>query len=86
MEEVGEYLGITDSVRQYSDFDPLVKNYFEYEEGGQPIIFDRLKSALPYWRDVIKAPPSVLNVIEDGYRIDFVTTPPLVSSKTIKVH
>ena len=76
MEEVGEYLGITDSVRQYSKFDPFVKNYFEYEEGGKPIIFDRLKSALPYWRDVIKAPPSVLNVIEDGYRIDFVTTPP----------
>ena len=73
---MGDYLGITDSVREYCDFDPFVKNYFEYEEGGTPVIFDRLKSALPYWRDVIKAPPSVLNVIEAGYRIDFVTTPP----------
>ena len=76
LEDVGEYLGITDSVRAYSDFDPFVKNYFEYEEGGKPVIFDRLRSALPYWKDVIKAPPSVLNVIEAGYRIDFVTTPP----------
>ena len=84
LEEVGEYLGITDSVRPYSDFDPFVKNYFEYEEGGKPIIFDRLKSALPYWRDVIKAPPSVLNVIEAGYRIDFVTTPPPCEFKNNK--
>ena len=76
LEEVGQYLGITDSVREYSHFDPFVKNYFEYEEGGKPVIFDRLKSALPYWRDVIKAPPSVLSVLEAGYRIDFVTTPP----------
>ena len=30
LEDVGEYLGITDSVRAYSDFDPFVKNYFEW--------------------------------------------------------
>ena len=77
-------MGITDSVREYCDFDPFVKNYYEYEEGGSPVIFDRLKSALPYWRDVVKAPPSVLNVVEAGYRIDFVTTPPPSSFKNNK--
>ena len=49
----------------------------EYENGtAEPIIKGRLKSALPYWRDVIKAPHSVLSIIEKGFMLDFITKPP----------
>jgi hypothetical protein len=58
-------------------FDPFIYNYYEYENGiAEPIIKGRLKSALPYWRDVIKAPLSVLSIIEKGFMLDFIIKPP----------
>ena len=35
----------------------------------------RLKQAIPFWRDVLLAPPSVLRVLEEGYKLPFITPP-----------
>jgi hypothetical protein len=57
--------------------DVYIRNYFEYEAGiAKPIIKGRLKSAAKYWSEVVKAPPSILSVIENGFSIDFLTEPP----------
>ena len=70
-------MGIKESVRSDVFDDPMIRNYFEYEAGqSPPIINDRLKTALPYWTNVIKAPPSILSVIEKGFVLDFITEPP----------
>ena len=71
MEELVNFLGLNSKVNNFTD-DPLILNYFEFEQGRvKPIVKGRLKSALPYWRDVIGAPESVLQIVSYGIKIDF---------------
>ena len=73
---IAEFVGATDeAVRNVFDpSDELIKNYFLYEQGkADPVIKGRLKSALSFWRNDVKAPHSVLSIIESGYKISFLT-------------
>ncbi len=82
LEELASFVGIKESVRAEIFESPMIQNYFEYESGqSKPIIKDRLKSAKTYWRDVIKAPPSVINIIDQGVTLDFITEPPNIETK-----
>ena len=85
LQDLAEFVGFKTRVSHEFVEDPYIQNYFEYESNrGKPIIKGRLKSALPYWRDEIKAPPSVLNIIEDGVKLNFITEPPKFSLKNNK--
>ena len=54
----------------------MITMYFEYEEGQREIIVkSRLKNHIQFWKD-IQAYDYILNVIQNGYRIPFFTTPP----------
>ena len=67
---------MNDSVGGF-EYDYMISNFFDYESGrSEPVIKSRMKSALDYWENVIKAPPSVLNIINSGYVIDFESEPP----------
>lgn len=82
MDELANFVGIKESVRSEIFEDPMIRNYFEYEAGqSPPILKDRLKTALPYWKNVIRAPPSILSVIEKGVVLDFITEPPKMELK-----
>jgi hypothetical protein len=82
LEELAEFVGLNERVRAEFLDDPFVKNYYEYESGqAKPIIKGRLKSALSFWRDTIKAPASVLAVIESGFTLDFIVKPPKMHFK-----
>ena len=82
LEELASFVGIKESVRNEIFESSMIQNYFEYESGqSKPIIKDRLKSALKYWRDVVKAPPSVINIIDQGVTLDFLTEPPNIETK-----
>ena len=78
-------MGLNSRVSQDFIDDPYIQKYFEYESNrGKPIIKERLKSALPYWRDTIKAPPSVLSIVQDGIKLNFIREPPKLFSKNNK--
>ena len=77
MDELAQFLEINDLVSDVFS-DEMIQNYYEYEEGAEPIIRDRLKSALPFWKNVVKAPERILNVIENGFCIDFFVEPPRI--------
>ena len=80
LQEVLEFLEINPKVENYLE-DPYITNYFEFESGNEkPVIRGRLKSAVRYWSEVIKAPASVLNIISSGVKLDFVTPPPRMCS------
>ena len=84
MDEVKDLLGLDDSVNQFSN-DSMIRNYFEYEQGKSlPILKNRLESAVDYWENVLKAPHSVLNVIKNGFPIDFLVEPPQYDFKNNK--
>lgn len=77
--EISEHLGLQNRVSLLCHDDIYIKNYFDYEKGvGKPIMKDRLKSAVNYWRNVVKAPESIISIIESGVCIDFLTIPPLM--------
>ena len=79
---IADFIGMPkDSVRRtFLMEDLFIQNYFQYEEGSaDPIIKGRLKSALHFWREEIKAPHSILSIIEQGYKIEFLTEPPSMS-------
>ena len=76
VQELQNFLQLDNPVCDFSS-DRYIANYFDYESGkNEPILKGRLASALPYWRDVLQAPPSVLNMVTNGYCIDFETEPP----------
>ena len=51
-------------------------DYFEFEQGQKNInVKGRLKKHLQFWKD-IGANSYILSVIETGYKIPFITTPP----------
>ena len=78
-DDIREFLGIDEEVGDSCLDDPFCKNYFEFESGlSEPLVKGRLKSAYNYWRDVLLAPPEVLDIIQNGYRIEFVEPPPKI--------
>ena len=49
-----------------------ITQFWELESLGAVQIADvqgRLKQCLPFWRDVLQAPPNILECIENGYRL-----------------
>ena len=57
------------------DDDFVIQNYYEYEQGSsEPIIYGRLRSCIPFWKD-IGASDDIIDTIENGYKIPFVTIP-----------
>ena len=55
-----------------------LNNFFEYEQGqANPIVKDRMSASYEFWKS-IEANPEVLEVIEYGYKLPFITTPPPV--------
>ena len=75
--ELADFIGLSDKVRNDIIPDYFIRNYFEYESNNaKPIIKGRLKSAAKYWEEVIKAPHSIIQVIKEGFCIDFITEPP----------
>ena len=45
-------------------------------KSGQPTVKGRLKECLPFWREEIKAPASILRIIECGYVLPLMQEPP----------
>ena len=61
-----------------------IENFFEYEQGkSEPIVRGRMKTNIEFWRS-IKAPNEIINVIESGYRLPFLNSPPPASFKNNK--
>ncbi len=51
-------------------------NYFEYEQGtAEPIVKGRLRNSIEFWRR-INAPAFVLDIIQHGYKLPFLESPP----------
>ena len=62
--------------------DPFCRNYFEFESGiSEPLVKGRLKNAIDYWRNELLAPHETLDIIQNGYQIQFVEPPPKMHSK-----
>ena len=81
-DDIREFLGIDDEVGDSFLDDPFCINYFEFESGlSEPLVKGRLKSAYNYWRDELLAPPEVLDIIKNGYQIQFVEPPPKIHCK-----
>ena len=60
--------------RYEADF--YLSNFDEYEQGStEPIVRGRMKANIAFWRE-IGAPDEILGVIDSGYRIPFLFTPP----------
>ena len=56
----------------------LTQNYYEYEQGTADIIVKgRLFDSYDFWKE-INAYPFILDVIKNGYKIPFYSTPPSV--------
>ena len=65
--------------------DPLISNFFEYELGtAEPVIKDRYRSALPFWKNSLNVSSQVLSWIKDGVDIDFIVKPSRMYSKNNK--
>ena len=80
--DIRDFLKIDDEVGDSFLDDPFCRNYFEYESGiSEPLIKGRLKSAYDYWRNVLLAPPEVLDIIKNGYIFQFVEPPPKIHCK-----
>ena len=45
------------------------------EQASLPLVKGRLKEHLPFWREEIKAPSSVLDIIESGYVLPLMSSP-----------
>lgn len=58
------------------DLDFYANNYFEYEQGNsEPIVKGRLRASVDFWKD-IGASQSVLQIIQTGYKLPLINTPP----------
>ena len=58
---------------------------FEYESGKNNVsVVGRLKKNSDFWRNVLKAPPFVQNVIDEGYRLPFDNPPSRFYAKNNK--
>ncbi|XP_041466113.1 uncharacterized protein LOC121416719 [Lytechinus variegatus] len=56
--------------------DFYLRNYYEYEQGNsEPLVKGRLKASVKFWKS-IDAPQFVIDVIEQGYKLPFLHTPP----------
>ena len=56
--------------------DPYIQNYVNYTIGiERPKIVGRLKAHLHFWKE-IHAPDEILNIIEKGFEIPFISKPP----------
>jgi len=58
--------------------------FWELESHGSVQITDvqgRLKKCLPFWKEVLGAPPNILECIENGYRLPLKFIPPSYSQK-----
>ena len=62
---------------QYLDINNIfVDNYVQYQLGYKdPIIYNRLRYHLDFWK-TLNSPPWLLDIIENGFKIDFHTPPP----------
>ena len=59
-------------------------NYDEYEQGtNELIVKGRLKPCIEFWRK-IDANPEVLKIIQFGYKLPFIESPPSLFSKNNK--
>ena len=59
-------------------------NYFDYEQGtAEPIVMGRLRNSIDFWRK-INASEFVLEIIQYGYKLPFVETPPRAFFKNNK--
>ena len=59
-------------------------DYFDYELGtNEPIVKGRLRSCTEFWRK-IDANPEVLDIIQFGYKLPFIESPPSLFSKNNK--
>ena len=81
-DDIREFLGIDNEVGDSCLDDPFCRNYFEFESGiSEPLVKGRLKSAISYWRNEILAPQETLDIIQNGYQIQFVEPPPKMHAK-----
>ena len=76
-EELGS---VTGGVNLIPDLDLGDITKFWEIEGDEPVqvadVQGRLKSKLAFWRDVLQAPPPILDCIENGYRLPLKFIPP----------
>ena len=76
-EELGS---VTGGVNLIHDLDLGDITKFWEIEGNEPVqitdVQGRLKSKLAFWRDVLQAPPPILDCIENGYRLPLKFIPP----------
>ena len=57
------------------DMDFYIDNYYDYEQGNdEPIVKGRLKAAIDFWRS-IGSNPVVLDILYNGYKLPFLSTP-----------
>ena len=58
------------------DSENYLYNFFDYEQGSsEPIVRGRMKANIDFWRH-IGAHDDILQVIEHGYKLPLLTTPP----------
>ena len=76
LNQLKQFLNLDQGVGDFTS-DPWIENYHGYELGiTQPWIKGRLRSALPFWQNEVRAPEFVLDMIQDGYKIEFLSEPP----------
>ncbi len=57
------------------DSEFYLENFFEYEQGdSEPIVRGRMKANIEFWKH-IGAPEDIIDCIDQGYKIPFITTP-----------
>ena len=73
LDDICRELGLENS----SVRDEWLRDYYLYEQGvSPPKIYNNLKSAYGFWREVLKAPQDILDIIDVGYKIPFLAPPP----------
>ncbi len=74
--DAGNLIDETNAELQRYDAQFYKDNYFEYEQGtAEPIVKGRLKNSIEFWRR-INAPEFVLDIIQHGYKLPFLESPP----------
>ena len=58
-------------------FAPLVTSEIGMEKSGSPVcVKGRLKQNVEFWKNELKAPPTVISTIEAGYVLPLLSEPP----------
>jgi len=71
--------GCVSSPYDWDGEDPNMSKYWEVEQDTTQQVLDvqgRLKQCFPFWREVLQAPPPVLEWVENGYRLSLKQDPP----------